>query len=140
MKTATCGYICYGEENAESVSQVIMALCALGIDPEEDPRFDSGGMDPMSELARFRQSDGTYGHTLEDEKGDSMATVQALEALLSVQGLRNGNGYIFLNRHFPALQQKKDVGAAWVILPAAIIAVTAFAVTARKRRNNGTAD
>ena len=34
--TDTCGYIAYGDENAESTAQVILALCALGIDPETD--------------------------------------------------------------------------------------------------------
>ena len=34
--TDTCGYIAYGDENAESTAQVILALRALGIDPETD--------------------------------------------------------------------------------------------------------
>ncbi len=32
--TDTCGYIAYGDENAESTAQVILALCALGIDED----------------------------------------------------------------------------------------------------------
>ena len=139
VKTGTCGYISYGEENAESVSQVIMALCALGIDPETDPRFCSGGMTTLAELERFRFPDGTYGHALTSEKGDSMATVQALEALLSLRGLRDGTGYVFSFRELPALQQRKDISITAVIIAAAAAAGAAGCViTIRKRKKHGT--
>ena len=139
VKTSTCGFICYGEENAESVSQVVMALCALGIDPETDPRFCSRGMTPLAELDRFRFPDGTYGHALSSEKGDSMATVQALEALLSLRELRNGTGYIFSFRELPALRQRKDISITAVIIAAAAATGAAGCViTIRKRRKNGT--
>lgn len=63
--TDTCGYIAYGDENAESTAQVILALCALGIDPETDSRFVKGEHTLLTELSQFREADGTYRHVLE---------------------------------------------------------------------------
>ncbi len=139
VKTATCGFICYGQENAESVSQVIMALCALEIDPETDPRFCSSGMTPLAELERFRFPDGTYGHTLSSEKGESIATVQALEALLSLRGLKNGTGNLFSFREVPVLRQRKDVGiTASIIVIAAAAGAAGCTIIIRKRKKHGT--
>ena len=84
--TDTCGYIAYGDENAESTAQVILALCALGIDPDTDTRFVKDGHTLLTQLARFRQADGTYSHTLEGA-GDGMATEQSVLALVAVQRL-----------------------------------------------------
>ena len=39
LQQADGGYKCFGVANLESIAQVIMVLCTLGIDPLADPRF-----------------------------------------------------------------------------------------------------
>jgi prenyltransferase beta subunit len=78
-----------GEENAESVAQVIIALTALGIDPATDTRFikiDSDGIEynPLDALMGFRNEDGSYRH-IEGGETDIMATEQAMMAVVSYQ-------------------------------------------------------
>lgn len=65
--------------SAEADSQVIIALCSLGIDPEADSRFVKSS-DLLTALLSYQNSDGGFAH----EKGgdsDELATGQALCAL-----------------------------------------------------------
>lgn len=146
--TDTCGYIAYGDENAESTAQVILALCALGIDPDTDPRFVKDGHTLLTQLARFRQVDGTYSHTLEGA-GDGMATEQSVLALVAVQRVRAGQPWVL---HFDGTYTAPDVpvspdtqtaqtkaGADRTILyvrigAAVVIAAGAICIIVRKRR------
>lgn len=90
-----CTFSYFGDESSESVSQVVIALCSLGIDPEENSNFVRGGNTLLKALSGFRKSDGTYSHIVTDDQGDSLATTQALQALLSLKGLYEGTGYVF---------------------------------------------
>ena len=134
-----CLYTYMGEESAESSAQVVLALCALGIDPEQDPRFIKGDFSLLSGLHRFRQDDGTYSHTLSDKQGDYLATAQTLLALLSLQKMRNGEGWIFdFTGH--ALPQSEEKNTEYWFVIAGAIAVTAVAVSiviVRKRKRYG---
>ena len=65
--------------SAEADSQVVIALCSLGIDPEADSRFVKN-TDLLTALLSYQNSDGGFPH----EKGgdsDELATGQALCAL-----------------------------------------------------------
>lgn len=65
--------------SAEADSQVVIALCSLGIDPEADSRFVKSS-DLLTSLLSYQNSDGGFSH----EKGgdsDELATGQALCAL-----------------------------------------------------------
>ena len=65
--------------SAEADSQVVIALCSLGIDPEADNRFVKSS-DLLTALLSYQNSDGGFSH----EKGgdsDELATGQALCAL-----------------------------------------------------------
>ena len=65
--------------SAEADSQVVIALCSLGIDPEADSRFVKNA-DLLTALLSYQNSDGGFSH----EKGgdsDELATGQALCAL-----------------------------------------------------------
>ena len=65
--------------SAEADSQVTIALCSLGIDPEADSRFVKKS-DLLTALLSYQNSDGGFSH----EKGgdsDELATGQALCAL-----------------------------------------------------------
>lgn len=134
--TDTCGYIAYDDENAESTAQVILALCALGIDPETDSRFVKGEYTPLTELSRFREADGTYRHVLEGA-GDGLATAQSVLALVAVQRVRSGQPWVL---HFDGAQAPREAsGTNGIIICAVIGAVVVIAAGAiyiigRKRK------
>lgn len=59
MMNASAGFSSWNTNNAESIAQVIVALCALGIDPAADERFvTADGQTLLDGLLRFRVSDG----------------------------------------------------------------------------------
>lgn len=93
------GYMSFGVSNCESLSQVILALACLGIDPEKDTRFIKNGNTLIDALAGFRLSDGSFCHAKDGGFSES-ATVQALYTLCGVKRLRAGKGsfYIFDKR------------------------------------------
>lgn len=124
-----CLYTAYGEENAESSAQVILALCALGIDPDTDSRFCRGEKTLLTGLEHFRQEDSTYGHTQEDTQGNYLATAQTLLALTALQRLRNGAGWIFDFTNYAGPEQKPQydihdaaIGFAAVLIICIVIA------------------
>lgn len=82
--TEECTFSAYGSVSSESISQVLLALAALGIDPTGDPRFVRGTATLLTALERFRQKDGSFSHTLEDDEGNLLATDQAMLALAAV--------------------------------------------------------
>lgn len=82
------GYSSWGYENSESTSQVILALCALGIDLD-DSRFvkENSALDA---LLAYQREDGSFTHLIDDEKGSELATQQAVFALTAIQLAENG--------------------------------------------------
>ena len=86
-------YTSWGEENSESVSQVIVALTELGISLD-DARFVKNGQTLEQVLLRFAQEDGSFRHTA-DGKNDEMATEQALYALVSISRAQNGSTTLY---------------------------------------------
>ncbi|MBR5577681.1 MAG: terpene cyclase/mutase family protein [Lachnospiraceae bacterium] len=87
-------FISYGSENAESCAQVILALCALKIDPEESEQFQKQ-QNVLQGLNSFRLKDGGYQHIKEEQQSNLMATYQALLALEAVERLRTEGQWIF---------------------------------------------
>ena len=86
-------YTSWGEENSESVSQVIVALTELGISPD-DERFVKNGQTLEQVLLRFAQEDGSFRHTA-DGKSDEMATEQALYALAAISRAQDGRTTLY---------------------------------------------
>ncbi|MEA4966091.1 MAG: prenyltransferase/squalene oxidase repeat-containing protein [Oscillospiraceae bacterium] len=129
-----------GTENAETTAQVILALCALGIDPAADARFQKGEQTPLTGLRQFRLADGSYVHTAADGEGNLMATEQALLALLALQRLQNSQNrlYDFSNYDGPA-----SSGVAtwiWIAAGAAALCTAGIWFAARKRRQHAKTD
>ena len=79
-------------ESSESASQVIIALCALGIDPATDARFVKRGGSVLDALLRFAKPDGGFAHTLEKgaDGSNAMAGEQALGALTAYMRFKDG--------------------------------------------------
>lgn len=66
--------------SAESCAQVVVALTALGIDPETDTRFIKKGISAVDALCAFAVEGGGFCHVLDTER-DGMATEQGYYAL-----------------------------------------------------------
>lgn len=118
----------YGVENAESTAQVIIALCALGIDPMTDARFVPNGVTLLEALGGFRLADGSFSH----EKGGAYsesATVQAFLAAEAVQLLRGGVGNLYL---LSQPRQGGEIRQTWGYKPiaAAVICGAALLISA----------
>ena len=94
------GYMnAYEETSSESISQVIVALTSLGIDPQKDERFIKNGNNMLDALCDFYAGNGMFKHTL-DGKADGMATEQAFYALAS---------YIRFEKDMTSLYDMSDV-------------------------------
>lgn len=78
-------YKSYGNESSESASQVIVALCSIGINPNTDERFVKNGNSVIDSLLKFRSSDGGFMHILTDKKYNMLATYQGCYALTAYQ-------------------------------------------------------
>lgn len=68
------------DEVCETISQVIIALSSVGIDPVSDTRFIKNSKYPLDALIAFKKADGSFSH-LVGSVSDNMASAQALEAL-----------------------------------------------------------
>lgn len=118
------GFSSYGVENAESTAQVIIALCALEIDPLTDVRFVRDGVTLVDVLARYALTDGSFSHVADGAYNET-ATIQAFLALTAVQRLRDGS--------FPLYQLVQtdvsgEMHAAWSykVIGAAVIGALAL--------------
>ncbi len=119
------GYASYGVENAESTAQVIIALCALGVDPCTDERFVQDGATLLDALCTFRSADGSFGH----ERGGAAnenATAQALLALTALQRFQAGKGSLFLLDE-PAQPGEIRTVMSWKAIAVQVIAGLAVA-------------
>lgn len=101
---ATGDFASWGMENSESTSQVIIALCSLGIDPLGDSRFIKNGNNLLDGLLRYRMNDGGFVHsyTYDPENpsskpntSNSMAGEQALLAMAALWRLKTNKTRIY---------------------------------------------
>lgn len=92
------GFASWEDNNVESAAQVLVALTALGIHPEQDTRFIKNGITIVDNILSYQQVDGGFIHSktynpenpssLPDES-NSMAGEQVLYALISLYRLEN---------------------------------------------------
>ncbi|MBR5751095.1 MAG: DUF4430 domain-containing protein [Clostridia bacterium] len=85
-----------GIESLESTAQVVIALCALGTDPETRPDFVKNGASCVDAMLMYRLADGSFCH-VQDSPSNLTATVQAFEAFVSLWRTRSHLGpfYVF---------------------------------------------
>ena len=89
------GFASWGTVNAESTAQVIVALCELGISLD-DSRFVKNGHGLIDNLLTFRQSNGSFTHTLDSAEGNNqMATEQCFYALVAADRAENGKNSLY---------------------------------------------
>ena len=135
-----CRYTAYGAESAESSAQVILALCALDIDPVQDPRFCRNGADLLTGLAGFAQEDGTYGHNPGDGEGNYLATAQTLLALEAMEKRYAGAGWIFDFTDYAGPRQKEPSVIPYAVGIGAAAGILCIVIAGKRRKygkNNG---
>lgn len=89
------GFVNYGAENCESAAQVIIALCALGIDPTADTRFIKNGKSAVDSLRSYAMGDGSFSHISGGGTNES-ANQQALHAFTALARLESGKSGLFM--------------------------------------------
>ena len=87
------GYKSFGTDNSESVSQVIIALSALGIDCRTDARFTKNAT-LFDSLSRFRCENGAYRHA-EDGDRSEIATAEAFCAMVAYERFLTGQDALY---------------------------------------------
>lgn len=94
----------WGTRNSESVSQIIVSLCSIGVDPQNDPRFIKNGINLLDALFYYQQEDGGFAHSYESDpsnpsavagESNSIATDQALLALVAVWRQAQGMSILY---------------------------------------------
>ncbi len=78
-----------GFGSAESISQVIIALCACKIDFQNDKRFIKNENTLISNLMKYKNSNSGFKHILNQKKSDNLASSQALCALIAFYRYKN---------------------------------------------------
>ncbi len=93
-QTEQGGFVSYGVENLESASQVVIALCSLGIDPCTDARFIKNGNTLFDAIDAFSLPGGGFCHAAGGEYSAS-ATAQVLCAMTAYLRLANGQSPLY---------------------------------------------
>ena len=89
------GYASWGTTNVESVAQVIVALCELGVSLD-DSRFVKSGHTLTENLLSFRQSNGGFYHVIDGSDGNNqMSSEQGFYALVAIDRAANGQNSLY---------------------------------------------
>lgn len=115
--------------SSESVSQVIVALCTLGIDPNRDARFVKNGMSALDGLLGYYVEDGGFKH-IHSGKIDGIATEQGYYALTAYFRMLEGKTPLYdMTDGFTVIPQqpqtpeaeKQDLLWMWIVLGTGIV-------------------
>ncbi|WP_113930584.1 DUF4430 domain-containing protein [Bacillus sp. P14.5] len=83
-----------GGDASESISQAIIGLASVGVNPNGEAFTKTGG-NLVQHLMKFKQADGGFSHLQDDGASSSMSTQQALLALTAYQSFVNGSGLVY---------------------------------------------
>lgn len=104
MQTGEGDYKCYGMSNVESTCQVVVALCSLGIDPQNDARFIKNGKTLVDGIMKYRMADGGFVHsyvydsdnpTSHPDRSNTMASEQTLYTLAAIERQQKGQRTLY---------------------------------------------
>ena len=94
QQSADGGFASWGTPNSESVVQMIVALCELGI-PLGDTRFVKNGKTMADSLMTFYQKGAGFRHTLSGSGSNQMATEQGFYGLVAIQRANAGKSSLY---------------------------------------------
>ena len=93
MQNSSGEFSSFGTINSESTSQVIVALCSLGINPDTDKRFIKNGKSPVDILLSYYVGNG-FSHT-KGSNYNQMATEQGFYSLVAYYRLCNNKNFLY---------------------------------------------
>ena len=123
MQNADGSFSTYGGDSgmvptSESMSQILVALAALGIDAGKDERFIKNGVTLLDALCAYYTEGGGFRHVMDGER-DGMATEQGYYALTAYYRMLEGKTRLYdmsdvlpERRPVPAAEEPADEGAA----------------------------
>ena len=128
--------------SSESISQVIVALCTLGIDPNTDPRFVKNGISALDGLLGYYVEGGGFKH-IHSGKIDGIATEQGYYALTAYFRMLEGKTPLYdMTDGFavtpqqpqtqPTEAEKHDLLWMWIVLGTGV-ALTAACLLLKKK-------
>ena len=88
------GFSSWGTANCESCAQVIVALTALGLDPQKEQRLIKNDQSVVDALCTFAVNDGFY-HSADLAEVNGMATEQAYYALTAYARFLDGQTRLY---------------------------------------------
>ncbi|WP_419020509.1 S-layer homology domain-containing protein [Intestinimonas butyriciproducens] len=94
MQDSNGGFASWGTANSESVVQVIVALCELGIDIE-DSRFVKNSNTLLDNLMTYRNADGSFRHTADGSGSNQMAAEQGFYGIVAVMRAMQGKNSLY---------------------------------------------
>lgn len=100
---AAFGSVAWNSKSGETTAQVILALCALGIDPT-DAVYCKGDLTPVDALKTFLSPNGGGLNYAQAE--DPLTTYQILQGLEAVERFQNGEAGLFT--YVPASEPGSD--------------------------------
>ena len=83
-----------GTNSSESAAQVLVALCAMKIDPLNDSRFIKSNHSVLDALCSYYVTGGGFKHTASGER-NAMATEQCYYALAAYFRMKNGQNFLY---------------------------------------------
>ena len=125
--------------SSESISQVIVALCTLGIDPNTDARFVKNGMSALDGLLGYYVEGGGFKH-IHSGKIDGIATEQGYYALTAYFRMLEGKTPLYdmtdgfaVTPQQPQAQEPEATGSwMWVVLGIAAILIAVCLLLKKK--------
>ena len=85
----------YGkDESSESAAQVVVAMCANGVDPSKDACLVEGKASVLENMLSFQTDNGGFSHA-RGEADDPLATGQATYALVAYERFLSGQTALF---------------------------------------------
>lgn len=94
IQTDKGGFTSGGVENANSVAEVVLGLAAAGIDPTSTT-YTKNNHNAVQNLLSYQLENGGFKWLPNDTEEDSMATEQAMLALVQYKNYLNGKSSIF---------------------------------------------
>ena len=94
MQDDNGGFSSWGTANSESVVQVIVALCELGIDTS-DSQFVKNGFTLLDNLMTYYSDDGSFRHTADGSGSNQMAAEQGFYGIVAVQRAIKGKNSLY---------------------------------------------
>lgn len=95
--------------NVETVAQVALALCCLGIDPQKDFRFIKNGKSLIDGILLYQNIDGGFSHEYPKSASKSMTSSQVLYTLSAVLRQQKGMRTLYDFREEQSITLKNKI-------------------------------